>query len=445
VFSIRTVARRRVLAALATVVLSCHTSSAGAGSPPLLASIDAAMQDAEQSLRAGDYPHAEHRYAQALAQGWSLMASLETAAGHRAAAREALEHSTAPLGEKSATGGPVTTPPDTARVVALSAAERRALRRDLATRLGRAYLNLGVLAAHGGNFVRAAALLERAAAETPAFPGVQSALGVAYFNAQQYQHATGPLSRAVAAEPANPDLRRMLALAWLNMEAYDKAAALLKDDPQRDTDPSLQYAYGMSLVRSGHADEAQRIFTQLLAAHAGSAQLNVILGEAQAEQGDYPAAMTLLQQALRLDPNTADANAALGTIYFKQGRFAEAEDALRTELRLHPEALRARQMLATVLDLQDKSADAVPLLRGVLASRPDAHDARYLLGKILLAQGHAAEAVTELVEAVRLAPRDASGHYQLAQAYRQLGNNASADEQLALYRTLKDTQRGRRP
>jgi Flp pilus assembly protein TadD len=49
------------------------------------------------------------------------------------------------------------------------------------------------------------------------------------------------------------------------------------------------------------------------------------------------------------------------------------------------------------------------------------------------------------VEAVRLKPDDASAHYQLANAYRQLDDQARADEQLGIYRTLKDAQRGRRP
>ena len=81
--------------------------------------------------------------------------------------------------------------------------------------------------------------------------------------------------------------RRMLALASLNVDDFAKAVELLRDDPQRDTDPSMQFAYGVALVRSGRAAEAEATFSRLVAAHADSAELNVVLGQAHAEQGDY--------------------------------------------------------------------------------------------------------------------------------------------------------------
>jgi Flp pilus assembly protein TadD len=436
---------RGVVAATLVLALGWHVTPAAQAPSPLLAPIANAMSESEASLKAGRYPQAEARYAQALTSSWQLMASLEAASGRPGRARSALARSSAPLADTVSPNGRVPAEADAARVAGLSAPQRQALRRDLATVIGGAYFNLGVLAAQQGRFDHAAAMLTVAAEQGPDLPGVQSALGIASFNAQRYEAATGPLTRALAADPGNADLRRMLALAWLNVEAYDKAVALLKDDPQRQTDSSLQYAYGMALVRSGHAAEAERIFRDLVGAHADSAELNVILGEAQAEQGDFDAAAALLQHALQLKPDVADANAALGTIYFKQGRFAEAEQALRAELRVQPQGDRARQMLATVLDLQGKGAEAEPLLRAVLTSRPDSHDARYLLGKILLAQGKASEAVDQLTEAVRLRPDDASAHYQLAQALRRVGQNDRADAELARYRELKDTQRGRRP
>jgi len=440
VFLTRYPGGRGVAAAALALVVWWQSAPAAQTPASPLDSIVAAMRGAEQRLQEGQYPQAEARYGQALAEAWRLMASLEAAAGHQTRARLAGQRALGPLADRMPASRPSASG-DPSRATGLTAIDRRAL----ATIIARAYFNLGVMAAQQNRFEHAAAMLTVAAEESPDFPGVQSALGIASFNAQRYQAAAGPLTRALAADPGNAALRRMLALAWLNVEAYDKAAALLKDDPQRETDAALQYAYGMALVRSGHADEAERIFTDLVARHGESAALNVILGEAQAEQGDFEAATTLLRHALDLDPAVVDANAALGTIYFKQGKLGEAERALRAELQRHPDSDRARQMLATVLDLQGNGAEAAPLLQTLLASHPDSHDARYLLGKILLAQGKPADAVDQLVEAVRLKPEDASAHYQLANAYRQLGKQAQAEEQLTLYRSLKDTQRGRRP
>jgi tetratricopeptide (TPR) repeat protein len=323
----------------------------------------------------------------------------------------------------------------------LAASDRLALAQRVTTELARAYLNLGVMQARGDRFSRAAEHFERAAEIAPDFPKVQYSLGVAHFNAREFAKATGPLGRALAESPQDAGLKRMLAMSWLNTEAYDRAAALLRDDPQRFADPSLEYAYGVALVRSGQGAEAQAIFSRLLARHGDSPELGVVLGQAYAQQGDYEAAVQSLQGALRRKPDVADANATLGVIYLKQGKLAEAEEALRAELRTNPGDLKSQQHLATVLDLEGRSDDALPLLRSVLKAKPDFADARYLLGKILLAQGAAPEAVEHLEAAARLAPEDANIRYQLGQAYEKLGRTGEAQQQFEIFRRIKDKRR----
>ena len=324
------------------------------------------------------------------------------------------------------------------------AVERARIRQGVTTALARAYLNLGVLHAQASRFVRAAEFLEDAAALDPAFPQVQYSLGVAYFNAQKYEAATAPLERAVAADPRQTDARRMLALAWLNLEAYDKAVDLLNDDPRRGADPSLQYAYALALVRSGRPEEAEQIFTQLLAAHGDSPELNVLVGQAHAQQGDFAGAIRALQHALALKKDAENVNATLGTIYLKQGRLDEAAAALRAELAAHPDAVTAKHTLGAVLELQGHLDEAVTLLRSALQARPHFADARYLLGKILLAQGMATEAVGHLEAAARIAPEDANVHFQLAQAYEKTGRTSLSQEHFDIYRRLKEKARARK-
>ncbi|HYU40848.1 MAG TPA: tetratricopeptide repeat protein [Vicinamibacteria bacterium] len=327
-------------------------------------------------------------------------------------------------------------------LVGLGAEARSALKQRATTALARAYLNLGVMQAQGEHFSRAAEHFESAAEVAPDFPNVQYSLGVAHFNARAFDKATGPLARALAQSPDDAGLRRMLAVSWLNVEAYDKAAALLKDDPARFSDPSLEYAYGLALVRSGRAAEAEAVFARLLALHGESAELGVVMGQAHAQQGDYESAVETLQAALRRKPDVADANATLGVIYLKQGKLPEAEAALRAELRSNPGDLKSQHHLATVLDLEGRTEEALPLLRAVLKAKPDFADARYLLGKILLAGGAAGEAAEHLEAAARLAPEDANIHYQLGQAYQKLGRTDEAQQQFEIVRQIKDKRRG---
>lgn len=325
---------------------------------------------------------------------------------------------------------------------ALAPAARADLERRVKTALARAYLNLGVMRAQARQFERAVEFFEDAAVVDPDFPLVQYSLGVARFNSQHYAQATAPLARALASDPGNAEVRRMLALGHFNAGAYAEAAELLAADPSRQSDPSLQYAYGLALVRSDRAAEAETIFSRLLAEHGDTAELHVILGQAHAQQGEYDAAVQSLERARRLKPDVADAHAALGSIYLKQGRLADAAAALRAELRVNPADPVVRHTLATVLDLDGQPAEAIALLREVLGRKPDFANARYLLGKILLAQGDLQEAAAHLETAVQLSPGEASYHYQLAQAYLKLGRRDLSDRHFSTYRELKDKGRG---
>jgi tetratricopeptide (TPR) repeat protein len=345
--------------------------------------------------------------------------------------------------EGAADEGPVASVAlDAGPLAGLPAAARRDLRARLATTLARVCLNLGVMQAQSERFARAAERFEQAAALDPDLPHVQYSLGVAYFNTQQYAKAAPALARAIAADGANAQARRMLAIASLNIEQFDKAADLLRDDPGRDADPSLQFAYGMALVRSGKAAEAETIFSALVAAHRDNPELNVVLGQAHAEQGDFDGAVIALKHALELKPDVAEAHASLGLIYLKQGRLADSAAALRAELSSHPGNVKARFTLATVLDLDGQSDAALTEVQAVLKARPEYADARSLLGKMLLARGSAADAAAALELAARLAPDDANVHYQLGLAYQKLGRTADAQQQFETFQQLKGKRRG---
>ena len=235
--------------------------------------------------------------------------------------------------------------------------QRQDLRHRATAALTRAYFNLGVLQAQGHRsapaaerFARAAAFFERAAELDPDFPQVQSSLGVAYFNAREFARATGPLGRAAAAKPEDRALKRMLATSWLNTEAWEKAAALLEDDPERESDASLQFAYGLALLRSGRPARAEEALRRVAAARGESSELLVLLGQAHAEQGETGEAIRALQRALALDASAPQAHGTLGAVYLRQGRLEEAESALRAELAAHPADAAAQRDLAAVLE-----------------------------------------------------------------------------------------------
>ncbi len=343
--------------------------------------------------------------------------------------------------EPSPTGGGLGPPIGGSSLAGLEAGARRDLRRRVAVDLARCYLNLGVFKTRSGRFAGAVELLATAAELAPELPRVQYSLGVALFNSGRHEEATAPLARAHEEDPADATLRRMLALAHLNGGDFERAVELLRTDPERQTNPSLEYAYGLALVRSGRATEAEPVFARLLALNSEWPELNVVMGQAYAHQGDFEAARRSLRRALELRPDVAEAHATLGDIFLRQGKLDEAEAALRAELAAHPEDEGSRYKLAMVLDLNRNPQEAKSVLRAHLAARPRSADGRYLLGKILLAEGAAEDALEQLAVAADLAPDDANVRYQLGQALQKLGRAAEAEKEFEFFRALKRAER----
>ncbi len=325
----------------------------------------------------------------------------------------------------------------TAAASGLGPEERQRLLESVRTTLARASFNLGVMATQSRRYVRGADHFTKAASVDPDFPEVHYSLGIAHFNAGQFERATSPLITALERRPDDLALRRMLALAWLNAETYDRAAELLATDPGRASDRSLQYAYGLALVRSGRIAAAQPVFDRLLAEHADWPELNVLLGQAAAQEGDFEAAVKHLERALELSSEVAEAQATLGNIYLRQGRLAEAVAAFRSELASYPADHRSRHVLATVLELDNQPQAALRELDLVLAVTPDFADARYLRGRILLEEGRLDEAAAQLLAAAELAPEDPNIRNQLGLAYQKLGDREKAREQFEIFRLLK--------
>ncbi|MDH3745530.1 MAG: tetratricopeptide repeat protein [Acidobacteriota bacterium] len=385
-----------------------------------------------------------------LAQALRRTGSNESATIHFAAAKEyqsqmterSREKLSAFLTNEAANDGEIGFSPDAASETELNAEAARELKVPLASTLARAYLDLGVLAARAGRPGSAADLFQHAADLDPRTEQIHYSLGVARFNAGQFEKATEPLRRALEGRPGDAQLEQMLALAWFNSGEYANAAEILENIPGRPSDRRLEYLYGVALVRSERASEAEGVFAQLLTRNTDWPELNVVLAQAHAKQGNFDGAVELLERALELDPKVAEAHGTLGEIHLRKGEIEKAEEELRSELGAHPRDTRTMYTLATVLDLAQKPAEAMTLLHSLLDLEPRLGKGRYLLGKILLAQGSDEDALEQLEAAAGLAPEDPSIHYQLGQAYQKLGRTEDARREFDTFRALKDERRG---
>jgi tetratricopeptide (TPR) repeat protein len=164
------------------------------------------------------------------------------------------------------------------------------------------------------------------------------------------------------------------------------------------------------------------------------AQYHNLLGVALIQAGDLVAAVESLEEAQRLEPDRPLTLVALGLALNGRKLYSAAEPHLRRSLELQPGNIDAIAALAEAEVGIGRYEDAATLARRVLASS-DAHaTANLVLGLVLMKQEKYAEARDALLKAVSADPESSRGHYQLSLAYARLGDAASSEKHLELYR-----------
>ena len=103
-------------------------------------------------------------------------------------------------------------------------------------------------------------------------------------------------------------------MSWLNTEAWEKAAVLLENDPERETDASLQSAYGLALVRSGRAARAEEVLTRAAAAQGRLERAAGAAGPGPRGAGRGEEALRAVEKALAIHPDDPEAQRTLEAV-----------------------------------------------------------------------------------------------------------------------------------
>ncbi len=304
--------------------------------------------------------------------------------------------------------------------------------------LGNAYHNLGVILAQRSQYAEAANLFAEAAKWSTDIKTLDKNWGTASFRANQYSIAIVPLERHVLADPQDSNARRMLALSYFMTENFSKAAETFRPILAALNDnPSLLYAAGVSLAKSGDSKGASEIFRQMLVQNPNAAEVHLFLGQAHSALKEDTEALQEFSRALELNPKLPEANYGAGMIHLRQGNREQAEKDFRAELAVNAGDASAEYRLGYILLAQQKQVEAIDMLADVVRQKPNDADAHYGLGKALLEKGDLTPAIARLETAVRLNPDQPYAYYQLSLAYRRQGRAQEAETTLRQYEKLK--------
>jgi tetratricopeptide (TPR) repeat protein len=308
--------------------------------------------------------------------------------------------------------------------------------------LSSSYNDLGVMRAKNSKFAEAAEFFKQAATWRPDLPGLDRNWGLACYRAELYSEAASPLERQLAAHPDDHLVRQLLGLSYFLTDSFVKTAEVLQPFLKAPPDdPGLLLAWGTALIRTRQSELAAKIFRRLLEQNAANPSVHLLLGQAYAQQEDFADSLNELKSALQLDPHLSEAHYFMGLIYLRQSDFESAAAEFRSELEIRPLDAVTSYHLGYTLLLQGHADQAVTVLREVVHAKPDYEMARFELGRALLQQGDAAGAIESLEAARMLSPDRDATYYQLSQAYRRAGRLPEAQQALAAYQKLIETNR----
>ncbi len=128
---------------------------------------------------------------------------------------------------------------------------------------------------------------------------------------------------------------------------------------------------------------------------------------------------------------------ALAEIYCKQSKLDIAEQHAKEAVQISPADADTHYRLGYIYTHQAKFDAALAVFKRTLARNPDFPEVYEWLGLIALMRNEPQQAVAHYQTAIEKKPYVQSAYYNLAKAYRLLGDTPAATEQLKLFHQMK--------
>jgi tetratricopeptide (TPR) repeat protein len=244
--------------------------------------------------------------------------------------------------------------------------------------------------------------------------------------------------------PAEAEPLARAAAEDLNKNANGNANGIVpgRDERRRGADALVLLA----IVQGARGDDAEALKTVARAATLAPEHFDAqfTLGRALYGVGDTAGAAQAFRAALKLRPDDARALFFLATALEGGGDTAAALAAYGELSRQHPQAAEGHLGLGVLL-IKRGGAEVekgIEELRVAVRIDPKQYEAQVTLGRALLNQKLTAEAIEHLIRAAELAPNNPEPHYQLALAYRRLGQNDKAVAETAIVKQIHESRRG---
>lgn len=282
-------------------------------------------------------------------------------------------------------------------------------------------------------------LIDQTALSAPPIRGkIHYTLGYYYAVEQRYQQAEEAYRQALVYQPEHVSARNGLALVYEQSGRLAEAETLFR--ACLELAPHYIYPYfhlGRLLHKLGRNAEAATVYEQAIALRPTSAEGYIRYGAFLTGVGDWPAAERMLRRAVQLDPFQAEAHAGLGVLLRRQGALGAAEEHLTQAITIDAAHNQARMQLALLLAGLGRVEEAMLQVRACTALSSALLGPHIQLARLLERAGRTAEALEVYLQAVQLAPHEASLRYVAAEQFARQQRIAEARDWLRAYLALQ--------
>jgi tetratricopeptide (TPR) repeat protein len=303
---------------------------------------------------------------------------------------------------------------------------------QLDPKLPAAHNNLGKLYFQQARFSEAIKTLKRACELDPDLAAPRALRGLSFYQMGDFVTARQELQTALKLNPSDRNAKLFLARSLIELEDRTGALKLLlelqQDDPRN--------AEVLFTLGSLYSSLAETTLGAIQTVDPNSYLIEVLLARYAELKQVYADAIEHYQRAIQKAPDVSDLYYRYAHALWASGDFQKALTEFRRALTVNPYDYRASWEAARIL-LSDNPEEAFRLSNRALELKNDIPGALAIRGRALLALRRPKEALEDFKRATALNPEDATIHYQLARAYRQLGQLEEAAKETAIHERMQ--------
>jgi predicted Zn-dependent protease len=249
---------------------------------------------------------------------------------------------------------------------------------------------------------------------------------------QEFHAKTGRASTPQAQlDPAQAEQLR--ALGYLSSESsssgIEKNASV---DPKDRIEIANLLHQALIDTELDHYEEAIPKLQKVIHEEPNTHAAYLELGRAWIHEKEYQRALPMLQKAVEMTPESGMAHYELGLALVKTGQWEAAAPEFEASVARVPGSPELHFYLGAVYARLKRVPEATREFETTLRLDPNHYQANLVFGHMLVLEREPRAALPKLQKAAKLQPESGEPHRYLADAYAQMGQEASARKERAL-------------